>query len=180
MLLPFVSWLSFSVSFSLSSGVFIFSAIHRSYLLPRPLYPMNFPHCSHSRKYFRCFGSLFPFLLNRLATFCSWLNTYRFLSPQDHLGTYSVHEVWLRHRYVVVTHTQIPRRCLWRELYVYFEVTVRWESRIKYLWKRPYYAAIPRHVFSKLFAKETAWERWWWSRRAIETWWWRKTMEMWW
>ena len=52
---------------------------------PHPLppdfqYPMNSPHYySRSRKYFLHFGSLFPFLLNRLATFCSRLNLYRFL-----------------------------------------------------------------------------------------------------
>ena len=37
---------------------------------PLPLYPMNFLHCSSSRNYFRYFGSLFLFLLNRLANFC--------------------------------------------------------------------------------------------------------------
>ena len=64
--------------------------------------------------------------------------------------------------------------------YVYFEVTVRGESRIKYLWKRPYYAAIPKYTFPKLFAKETAWERWWWRKTPVEMWWWwRKTIEMW-
>ena len=72
---------------------------------PLPLYPMNFLHCSPSRKYFRYFGSLFLFLLNRLATFWSWLNPYRFLTPQVHLETHSAHEVWLRHRYEVVINT---------------------------------------------------------------------------
>ena len=45
---------------------------------PNFKYPMNPPHYySCYRKYFLHFASLFPFLLNRLATFCSWLNLYR-------------------------------------------------------------------------------------------------------
>ena len=61
-------------------GVFSFTVILRiakplPLLVPPPLlplYPMNSPHYySRSRKYFLHFGSLFPFLLNRLATFCS-------------------------------------------------------------------------------------------------------------
>ena len=39
---------------------------------PNFKYPMNSPHYySRYRKYFLHFGSLFPFLLNRLVTFCS-------------------------------------------------------------------------------------------------------------
>ena len=116
---------------------------------------MTFLHCSRSRKYFPYFGSLFLFLLNRLATFCFWLNSYWFLTPQVHPGTYSAPEVWLRHRYEVVTHTKVARQRLWPELYVYFEVIVRGDSRINYLWKRPYYAGNSEARFS-----ETAWERW--------------------
>ena len=121
---------------------------------PLPLYPMNFPHFFPSRKCFRYFGILFLFLLNHLAIFAAWLNPYRVLTPQVHLRTYSAHEVWLRHRYVVETHTQVARGCLWCELYVYFEVIVRGESRIKYLWKQPYYAAMQKHVFPKLLGKD--------------------------
>ena len=45
---------------------------------PNFKYPMNSPHYySRYWKYFLHFASLFPFLLNRLATFCSWLNLYR-------------------------------------------------------------------------------------------------------
>ena len=57
---------------------------------------MNSPHYySRSRKYFLHFGSLFPFLLNRLATFFSRLNLYRFLTLQVHLEMYSAHEAYL-------------------------------------------------------------------------------------
>ena len=59
---------------------------------PNFKYPMNPPHYySRYRKYFLHFASLFPFLLNRLATFCSWLNLYRLLTLQVHLETYSAH-----------------------------------------------------------------------------------------
>ena len=62
---------------------------------PNFKYPMNPPHYySRYRKYFLHFASLFPFLLNRLATFCSWLNLYRLLTLQVHLETYSAHEAW--------------------------------------------------------------------------------------
>ena len=45
---------------------------------PNFKYPMKPSHYHfHYRKYFLCFASLFLFLLNRLATFCSWLNLYR-------------------------------------------------------------------------------------------------------
>ena len=116
---------------------------------PNLRYPTNSPHYdSRYGKYRPHFGSLFPFLLNHLATFCSWLNLYRILTLQVHLETYSAHEAWQRHCYVgVVTRTQLGRRCLWRELYVYFKVIVLGESRKEYLVKRPYYAAIQKHAF---------------------------------
>ena len=40
------------------------------------------------------FGSLFPFLLNHLETFCSWLNLYRFLTLEVYLETYSALKAW--------------------------------------------------------------------------------------
>ena len=36
---------------------------------PLPLYPMNFLHCSRSRKYFRYFGSRFPFSIKSRSNF---------------------------------------------------------------------------------------------------------------
>ena len=69
-----------------------------------------------------------------------YMHSYRLLTPQVHLGTYSTHEVWSRHRFVVVAHTQLVRLCFSRELCVYFKVTVRGESRIEYLWNWPCYA----------------------------------------
>ena len=131
-------------------------------LLPPPpappnfQYPMNSRHYdSRYRKYLLHFGSLFPFLLNHLATFCSWLNLSRIPTLQVHLETYSAHEAWQRHCYVrVVTLTQLDRRCVWRELYVYFKVIVRGESRKEYLGKRPYYAAIQKHAFPTPLGKD--------------------------
>ena len=38
--------------------------------------------------------AFFPFLLNDLTTFCSWLNLFRFLTLQVHLETYSAHQAW--------------------------------------------------------------------------------------
>ena len=49
---------------------------------------------------------------------------------------------------------QLGRRCLWRKLYVYFEVIVRGESRKEYLWRRPYYAAIQNHAFPTMLGKD--------------------------
>ena len=65
-----------------------------------------------------------------------------------------MHEVWQRDRYVGVAQTQLARRCLWRELCVYFEAIVCAKSRIEYLWKRPYYAAIQTHAFPTPFEKD--------------------------
>ena len=59
-------------------GAFSFTASLLPLLPPPPpappdfQYPMNSPHYySRYRKYLLHFGSLFPFLLNHLATFCS-------------------------------------------------------------------------------------------------------------
>ena len=75
-------------------GISSFTNIHRSYFLPLFLSIRWTFYTALVRKYFRDFGNLFLFLLNHLGFYCSWLRSYRFLTPQVHLGTYSAHEVW--------------------------------------------------------------------------------------
>ena len=78
---------------------------------PLLLYPMNLLHCFRSPKYFRYFGTLPLFLSNYLGPFCSRLSPYGLLTPQVLLRTYSAHEVWSSHRYVVVVvRTQLAMR----------------------------------------------------------------------
>ena len=63
----------FTVTFGVKGGCLPLQR-HSQKPLPPPdfQYPMNSPHYySRYRKYFLHFGSLFPFLLNHLTTFCS-------------------------------------------------------------------------------------------------------------